>query len=111
MSEENINTNEPTEIRDDLGFGSDAPEVANKNLTGLIKSRGYGELSLDPGGPDTGALKYAKGEWIKYFYLRAGSSLRMIEIMFTSGKPGNEKDIKEYRVQSLLANILFNNRG
>ena len=40
-------------------------------------------------------LKYAKGEWIKYFYLRASSSLRMIEIMFTSGKPGNEKDIKD----------------
>ena len=40
-------------------------------------------------------LKYAKGEWIKYFYLRASSFLRMIEIMFTSGKPGNEKDIKD----------------
>jgi hypothetical protein len=40
-------------------------------------------------------LKYAKGEWIKYFYLRASSSLRMIEIMFTSGKPGNKKDIKD----------------
>jgi len=40
-------------------------------------------------------LKYAKGEWIKYFYLRASSSLRMIEIMFTSGKPGNEKNIKD----------------
>ena len=40
-------------------------------------------------------LKFTKGEWIKYFHLRAGSSLRMIEIMFTSGKPGNEKDIKD----------------
>ena len=70
MSEENINTYEPTEIRDDLGFGSDAPEVANKNLTGLIKSRGYGELSLDPTGPDTGALKYAKGDLSKTDALR-----------------------------------------
>ena len=70
MSDEILNENNPTEVRDDLGFGSDAPEVANKNLTGLIKSRGYGELSLDPTGPDTGALKYAKGDLSKTDALR-----------------------------------------
>ena len=40
-------------------------------------------------------LKYAKGEWIKYFYLRASTSLGMIQTIFNSGKPGNEKHIKD----------------
>ena len=40
-------------------------------------------------------LKYAKGEWIKYFYLRASSTLKMMQVILNSGKSENEKDFKD----------------
>lgn len=40
-------------------------------------------------------LKYAKGEWIKYFYLRASTMLGMLQTILNSGKSESEKHFKD----------------
>ncbi len=40
-------------------------------------------------------LKFTKGEWIKFFLLRASSTLKMMQIILNSGKSENEKDFKD----------------
>ena len=40
-------------------------------------------------------MKFTKGEWIKFFLLRASSTLKMMQIIFNSGKSENEKDFKD----------------
>lgn len=40
-------------------------------------------------------LKFTKGEWIKFFLLRASSTLKMMQTIFNSGKSENEKDFKD----------------